>query len=58
MRILILSLVLCAGVPALSACTSPNANAPAVQAMDDQANSCGQGGSSNINDCNNGAGRR
>lgn len=31
-----------------------NPNSPALQAMDNPPNSCGPGGSQNIEDCNNG----
>ncbi|MCX5514907.1 hypothetical protein C3941_11185 [Kaistia algarum] len=59
MRILFLSLAVISGMVGLSGCQSgSNPNSPAMQAMDNPPNSCGSGGSQNIEDCNNGGGRR
>ncbi len=56
MRILMLSLVMATGLSGLSGlagCSSTGNNAAAIQAMDNPPNSCGPGGSQNIEDCDN-----
>lgn len=55
MRIFILSLALLAGLAAVSGCSSTGNSAAAVNAMDNPPNSCGPGGSQDIEDCRNGA---
>lgn len=53
MRLFILSLAMVAGLAAVSGCSSTGNNAAAIQAMDNPPNSCGPGGSQNIEDCDN-----
>jgi hypothetical protein len=56
MRILLMSVALItslSGLSGLVGCTT-NPNSAAIQAMDNPANSCGSGGSQNIEDCNSG----
>lgn len=59
MRIFVLSVAVMAGLSGLYGCSSTSGNnAAAIQAMDNPVNSCGPGGSQDINDCNSGGGRR
>ena len=58
MRIFFLSLAIIAGLGSVSGCSSTGNNAAAVNAMDNPVNACGTDGSSNINDCGGGGGRR
>ncbi|MDQ0514860.1 hypothetical protein [Kaistia geumhonensis] len=56
MRIFFLSLAMLAGLSAVSGCSSTGAgnaasDAAAINAMDNPPNSCGPGGSQNIEDC-------
>ncbi len=54
MRIFFLSLALISSMAGLSACQSGGSNSGAMQAMDNPPNSCGSGGSADIEDCNSG----
>ncbi len=60
MRTFILSLAVIAGLAAVSGCSSTGSGntAAAVDMMNNPVNACGTDGSSNINDCGGGGGRR
>jgi hypothetical protein len=54
MRVVILTFVMLAGLAGLtgvSGCSSTGNSAAAIQAMDNPPNSCGPGGSQDIEDC-------
>lgn len=55
MRTVLLSMCLVASLFGIAGCqATDNPNSPAIQALDNPPNSCGPGGSQNIEDCQSG----
>ncbi len=55
MRTALLSMCLMASLFGIAGCqATDNPNSPAIQALDNPPNSCGPGGSQNIEDCQSG----